>query len=455
MKNLIIIFKGFFLFLALCFQSCSREEALPVTADFEFEVFNNDFSVPVEVILFNATRGAEDYLWTFEGGVPQIATQRNPGVITYNVKGTYNITLKASNDDGSEDTFSQQLVIEDPIEIDFITNPSVDFFSPSIININNTTEGAETFKWTFEGGVPNTSTNRNPPEIVFTNTGVHQIILEASNGFETQTLTKEIEVLPLLEVDFDFEIDFEDDDLQIPVRVNLINNSISATDFSWQFTGATTTTSSVKNPTVVFNRVGVQTISLTAANGKQTQTTSKQIEVFANSNLRVLKNIQLGINTAHNNNVIGAAYSLYSRTVFTKNQITEDTGDSIDFLFFGLNNRFTRNTFVSPDNLENTTFTTIPNANTTKIINNIENCNCGIELSSAQFEAMQTDAILQSFNITETTGGNLSFDNSILPRIVIFQTSDGRKGAIQINRFVDNSTNSFIEIDIKVQKEAR
>lgn len=78
--------KALLILMSLLIFSCSEEEALPVNADFELEIFNNDFSVPVEVILFNATKGAEDYLWTFEGGVPQVSTQRNPGVITYNAK---------------------------------------------------------------------------------------------------------------------------------------------------------------------------------------------------------------------------------------------------------------------------------------------------------------------------------------------------------------------------------
>jgi len=453
MKNLIKAF--IILLITFLVFSCSKEEALPVKADFEFEVFNNDFSVPVEIILFNATKGADDYLWTFEGGVPQVSTQRNPGIITYNAKGNYTISLKATNEDGSEDVFSQKLVIEDPIEIDFSVSPKIDFFSPSTVNIINTTKGSNTYKWTFEGGVPNSSEDENPPAVVFTEVGIHNITLEASNGFETQTLAKEIEVLPLLEVDFDFEVSFEDDDLQIPVQVSLTNKSISATSFSWQFTGATNSTSIAENPTVVFNQAGIQTMTLTATNSKQTKTISKQIEVFANTNLRVLRNVRLGINTAHNNNVIGAAYDLDTRKVFSKNEITADNGETIDFLFFGLNNRFTRNTFVSPNNLDTTTFIDIPNANTTAIINNLENCGCSVQLSSIQFDAMENDTILDRLSIIETPGGNLPFDNSIVPRIVVFQTSDGRKGAIKINRFVEDSTNSFIEVDIKVQKEAR
>mgnify|MGYP000264916968 CR=1 FL=1 len=453
MKSFITFFK--IVVLVFLFQSCSKEEALPVKADFEFEVFNNDFSVPVEIIIFNATKGADNYQWSFEGAVPQVSTQRNPGVITYNAKGSYTITLKATNEDGSQAIISRDLVIEDPIKIDFSVNPKIDFFSPSTINITNTTKGADTFKWTFEGGIPKTSTNQNPSEVIFTEPGIHKVILEASNGFETQALTKEIEVLPLLEADFDFEVSFEDDDLQVPVMITIANKSTSATNFSWEFTGASATISKEENPEIVFDQSGVQTITLTATNGKQSKTITKQIEVFENTNLRILRDVKLGINTSHNNNVIGAAYDLDSRKVFTRDQITMDNGEEIDFLFFGLNNRFTRNVFTSPDNLGDTTFLNIANANSTLIINNLEGCSCGVSLSPIQFDAMTNDDLLSDFSIVETTEGNLPFDGSIIPRVVVFKTTNGRKGAIKINDFVDDSTNSFIEIDIKIQKEAR
>ncbi len=58
-----------------------------------------------------------------------------------------------------------------------------------------------------------------------------------------------------------------------------------------------------------------------------------------------------------------------------------------------------------------------------------------------------------SLTITETTNGLLPFDSSIVPRIVLFETYDGRKGAIKIKDFVQNTTASYIVCDIKVQKQ--
>ena len=68
---------------------------------------------------------------------------------------------------------------------------------------------------------------------------------------------------------------------------------------------------------------------------------------------------------------------------------------------------------------------------------------------------MSNDTLLNSLTIEETVGGSQDFDNSEVPRIVLFQTEAGIKGAIRINEFVEDGDNSFINTTIKFQKEAR
>ena len=66
---------------------------------------------------------------------------------------------------------------------------------------------------------------------------------------------------------------------------------------------------------------------------------------------------------------------------------------------------------------------------------------------------MEDDSLLEAMTIEETIGGIQDFDNTIVPRIVLFETSDGRKGAIKIKELVQAGTNSHIVVDIKVQKQ--
>ncbi|GAA4273755.1 PKD domain-containing protein [Aquimarina gracilis] len=437
-----------------CICGCVKEEAIPVVVDFEFEVFNDDFSVPVQIVFFNRTQGAEDYEWRFEGGSPSRSVNRNPGVIQYESQGTYEIELIGSNQDGSRDSKLIEIRIDEPVVIDFEINNLVDNFSPAVYTFTNTSTGATTYSWTFDEGTPPTSSERDPGEVVFVNPGEHQVMLEVSNGRETYDLQKTVTVAPLLLSDFGYQPAFEDDDYQVPVRIQFENNSISATSFQWSFTGAATSTTNDENPEIIFTDPGIQTITLTSSNGKDSKTTEKTIEVFANTNLRTFTDVRLGINTAHTSNTIGSFFSIADRETYTNNEINNEIGKTIDLVFFGLNEEFTRNRFVSPDRLSETTFEPLQNPKNTVFINSQELCNCIASLSAQEFDALQNDARLRDLTIEETPGGLQSFDNVEAPRVVLFQTQEGKKGAIKIKQFVRDGQNSYIIVDIKVQKES-
>ena len=443
------------LIFCLLVLGCSddREQAIPVTADFSIEVIDNDFSVPVQVAITNNTEGADTYNWTFTGANPSNSTDRNPGTITYTEAGNYTIALEASNQDGSADSMEIDIPIDAEIVIGFTTEILVDNFPPMEVALTNTTVGAETYSWTFDGGTPTSSTQQHPNNTVFNDPGEHTITLEVSNGLETYQTQQTVTVAPHLVAAFDYEVAFEDDDFQVPVTLTIINNSISATDYTWTFTGGTPATSTDENPTVSFDIPGTYSLELEATNGKETQTFSQNITVLPNTNIRTFQDIQLGINTAHNANMIGAFFSTVTREVYKQEEVTTDNGASIDIAFFGLNENFTFNKFVAPDDVQTLTFDAIPNATHTKFINLQESCGCSASLTVAQFDGMTDDTLLSALTITETTGGSQDFDHSVVPRIVLFETEDGRKGAIKIKDFVVDGVNSYIIIDIKVQKE--
>ena len=439
--------------LLLLLIGCAKEEAVPVIVDFEFEVFNDDFSIPVQVVLFNRTEGGEDYEWTFEGGVPSRSVNRNPGVIQYTTKGMYTITLSSTNQDGERDSKTIEIQIDDPVILDFEVTNLVDNFSPARYAIQNNSMGADNFSWTFEGGTPATSSDQNPGEIVFDQPGDHLITLQISNGRETYDEQKTITVAPLLVADFDFEVAFDDDDFQVPARIQFQNKSISATSYQWDFEGASTLTSFENAPEVVFTREGTHTIHLMASNGKQTKTIHKEIEFFKNTNLREINDIKLGTNTAHTSNAVGAFYSIADRRAYTAEELTPEVEPRIDLVFFGLSSTFTRNRFVSPHKTVETTFDALQNPKNTIFINSQELCGCAASLTVSQFDGMQDDTLLKSLTIEETPGGLQDFDHTTQPRVVLFQTQEGKKGAIKIKDFVADGQNSYILVDIKIQKQ--
>ncbi|MEB3347103.1 PKD domain-containing protein [Aquimarina gracilis] len=451
MKNIVEIISIFVCILLVI--SCTREEALQVTVDFSIDVFNDDFSIPVDVVIFNRTKGAETFEWSFEGGTPATSSVKNPGIIRYEQKGNYTIRLFATNADGSEDSKEINIQIDDPVAINFTANAITDNFPPAQVRIENNTTGGNSFKWTFEGGVPAASDAKDPGIVTFADPGDHKITLEASNGLETETLEQTITVAPNLIVDFDVEVAFEDDDFQIPANVIIQNTSVSATSYQWLFSGATITNATEENPEVTFNQSGRQTITLTATNGKETKSTFKEITLFENTNLRTFENMKLGINSSHTANITGAFFSINNRQVYTSQQTTPEVAPDIDLVFFALNSSFIQNRFVSPDRLDITTFPALSGAPHTKVINTLEDCNCSASLSVAQFDGMQDDTLLSGLTIEETPEGLQPFDDSIIPRIVLFQTQDGRKGAIKIKEYINDQNDAYILVDIKTQKE--
>ncbi len=440
--------------VGLLLVRCYKETAIPVEASFNITFVGDDISVPVQVSIINQTVGADTFEWTFAGGEPSSSSDENPGAIVYKTAGTYTLLLKASNIDGSTGIFEKEITIVDKIEVDFSTEIVESNYPPVEVVVTNLTQGENfTYLWTFEGGTPETSTAQHPEHVIFETEGEHTITLEVSNGYETFSKETTITVQPDIEATFDWDVDFFDDDYQAPVTIITLNNSVSAISYNWTFEGGTPATSTETMPTATFNTAGTYTITLEANNGKRTHTVSKPITVYPDTNIRTFSDVELAINYAHNFNTKGAFFSTTLREVFMENQITEANGFDIDIVFLGFDSSFSLNKFVSPDEANTNGFTAIPNATHTKFINSQELCACGVSLTSVEFDAMTDDSLLKTLTITETTNGLLPFDSSTVPRIVLFETQDGRKGAIKIKDFVEDVAASYIVCDIKVQKQ--
>lgn len=439
--------------LLLVISSCYQETSIAVEGDFTTSYVNEDESVPVIVKIDSKVTGADTYEWTFEGASPSSSNLKNPGEVLYDKQGTYTIKLRATNADGESKEISKTVVIKDGIDIQFTHEIIKSNYSPVEVILTNTTIGEGfTFKWDFEGGIPATFTGKTPPNVIFTSPGEHKITLNVSNGFESETQIQTINVNTYLVSQFSYEPKFEDDDFQSPVTINFTNKSISATNYKWTFEGGNPATSAQENPTVVFTSVGMHEVTLEALNDKTSQIFKSSITVQPDTNLRILTNIKLGINSAHNNNSIGAMYSTTTRQVYKANEISDQNSGLIDIVFQGLNGNFSYNKFISPDQANSYGFITLKNAQSTVFVNSQNLCNCGLNFTESQFDTMINDTPIKSLNISYSAAGAQQFGFTY-PRIILFKTQDGRKGAIKIKDMVKNGTSSYILCDIKVQKQ--
>ncbi|MEP7095244.1 MAG: PKD domain-containing protein, partial [Flavobacterium sp.] len=378
--------KTLLLLLFIVISSCYQETAIAIEGDFTTSYASEDESIPVIIKIDNKITGADTYEWTFEGGNPAASSQKNPGEILYNKQGIYTIKLIATNVDGERNEFSKTVVIKEGINIEFTHEMIKSNYSPVEVALTNTTSGEGlTFKWDFQDGSPATFTGKTPPNVVFTTPGDHTITLTVSNGFESEKQTKTITVAPYLVSLFSYEPKFEDDDYEAPVTIDFTNKSISATNYKWSFEGGNPATSTEENPTVIFTSAGSHEVTLEAINDKTSQIYKSTITVLTDTNLRTLTNIKLGINSAHNNNNIGAMFSTITRQVYKADEINNQNSSLIDIVFQGLNSNFTNNRFISPDQANNYGFLALKDAQSTIFVNSQNLCNCGLNFTEAQF----------------------------------------------------------------------
>lgn len=428
-------------------SSCLKEEILIANSQFSYQLVEDNNTT--FVTFSNLSSGGEAYEWIFEGGNPSASNQFDPGKIKYTQSGAYNVTLKVSNKDGSQSQMTKEVNVDGIVKANFTADILINDYAPAEVKLTNLSEQATIFNWIFDGGNPATSNLQNPVNVIFNTAGSHTITLTAKDiNNESSQKSITIIVKPELATAFTTSVNAIDDDYEAPVTIKTNNTTTSATSYSWEAVGAIPATSTAVNPEFVYNIAGTYEIKLTATNGKQTQTVSKNIIVLPNSNLSTQTNIKLGINSAHE--TIGCFYSTKEKKVYKKNEVNNTNGELIDIVFFGLNATFASNKFVSPSIANTLTFDAIPNATTTSFINKQEDCNCGSNITATQFDGMTNDALLQNIKVTNQ---NVSFSSSLEPRIVPFKTQDGRKGFIKIKQFVADGQNSYIIIDIKIQKQ--
>lgn len=441
--------------ILLLFMACKEEEtATPVTADFEYAVLGNDHSVPVAISIENLSFGADSYQWTFVGATPALSTDFNPGTITYEQQGTYNIQLIATNGDGCLDSLTRTVTVDSSLVVSFTASIEGSHYPPVSVSLTNTSSGVTNYEWAFENANIASSTLKTPEAITFETEGVHVIRLTAGNDKESLTAYDTIWVDAPLTASFDYEVaSLADEDLQAPVTLNFTNTSTSWTSLQWTFEGGDITETTTTDPTVTFGSAGTYEVVLQAANDKTTDSDTVSITIAEDTNLRTFENIQLGINTAHSTNTLGAFFSTTNQTVYTADQVDETS--LIDIAFFGLNDTFVFNKFVSPDEVRAYTFEALANATHTQFINRQESCLCESSMTLETFDSMLDDSALAALTITETHEGLQEFDHTVLPRIVLFETAAGKKGAIKINGFVIDAAASYIVVEIKVQKIGR
>ena len=209
--------------------------------------------------------------WSFPGGTPSSSTVPNP-TVTYNNMGTYTVTLVVSNVAGSATVVQTDFIIINDI-------PTASFGSNTTgtdVSFNNTSDNATSFSWDFGDGNNSTSTN---PNHTYAEDGIYEVELTATNECGSITTNETITIVTAPDGGFSANVTSGCE----PLEVSFINESSdNVTSWFWSFPGASPSTSSDENPTVIYNDAGNYTVTLVVSNAAGSATITETSYIIVN-----------------------------------------------------------------------------------------------------------------------------------------------------------------------------
>ncbi|MFK8039619.1 MAG: PKD domain-containing protein [Crocinitomicaceae bacterium] len=210
----------------------------------------------------NQSYGGSIYNWDF--GVPNtntdVSTAFEP-TFTFPGAGTYVVQLVVSKPQGCSDTTTQTFIINDQVEGEFtppppqcITDNSFDFVGDGVL------PPGTTFLWIFgPDATPNTSTAKDPTNIVFSKAGTIEILFKVFFEECEETYSDNIFVYDTPRIGFGGSTELK----CAPYKAQFFNESASDTPIysKWTF-GDGTSPSTEVNPTHVYYEPGVYDVGL-------------------------------------------------------------------------------------------------------------------------------------------------------------------------------------------------
>ncbi len=240
-------------------EVCKKVQVVSeVTAEFSS---NSSYGcVPFTVNYINqSSNNATNYLWTFPGGNPSTSTQKNPTVV-YNSTGEYDAKLRVSN--------SKYNATEEKLSYIYVDTICVSDFSylgiGSTIDFTNLSRHANSYLWNF--GDNSTSTTKDPSHF-YANPGTYKVQLITNNVCGADTFELSLIIFGGLVSNFKTV----KTNGCLPFTVSFENTSENANSYTWSFPGGTPSSSTLKNPTVVYSTSGSYDVELTATDGIDTK----------------------------------------------------------------------------------------------------------------------------------------------------------------------------------------
>lgn len=235
-------------------------------------------AVPVNVQFTTSGTGANAWAWTFGDGTA--GNIQNP-LHSFTAEGTFNVKVVATSAAGCKDSAINSISIKKPTLAITGTNrgciPLNATFGTTIVS----PDPVVSYAWNFGDG---TTSNLPAPTHVYATQGRYTVTLTiTTQGGCTQTAT--YVVLAGRPITPDFTVDKTSGCQPTVFNFTNLTQTINGLQYQWIFeeNSGGNGTSSVRNPSYVFNTIGMHDVTLTVTNSGCSQTITKPnyIETFA------------------------------------------------------------------------------------------------------------------------------------------------------------------------------
>jgi len=235
--------------------------------------FDTQFSIPDTVCLGASVNFADNSVgnpdtWQWDFGDGNSSTQSSD-VHNYGTPGTFTVTLSSQNSgNGCSDFDTHTLVVLDAPVVAFTPSETLGCL-PLEVTFTNTTTGATDFIWNFGDGT--TYNGQNPPPHVYTDSGMYDVSLIATNDFGCSSSISMADLITAAPMEAGFVANpFEGCaplDVIFTDTTQVINSNDPIVSWEWDLGNGNTSTS--QNPPMQTYNVGLYDISMivTTASG--------------------------------------------------------------------------------------------------------------------------------------------------------------------------------------------
>jgi PKD repeat protein len=274
----------------------------PATAPVAAFMANNTVIPAGGVVTFTDTSINGPFIswaWTFEGGLPATSEVQTPNPVGYLDVGVYDVELRVEHESGMQYVCLKENYItvvadaDEAPEADFIANMTSIQPGESVNFQDISGNSPYNWEWFFEGGEPETSTDRHPSGILYAEEGEYAVQLIARNSEGNDTIVKEAYIIvsiddPCLEEEVIPHAAFRATNRLLSAGQTTIFQDLSTgypNTWNWYFQNGNPVTSTLSSPLggIEFNVPGIYDITLSVSNscGVDLLTKDDYIYVFS------------------------------------------------------------------------------------------------------------------------------------------------------------------------------